>query len=423
MGGGDDAELRALPPVHELAAAAGRAPCRSRSRRRAGRSTSSARSLRSGGPASRRTSVARADARDLAAHDAASLRPVINATGVIVHTNLGPRPAGRGRPRRRGRAPPGTRTSSSTWRPGRAARGTTTSTALLCELTGAEAAMVVNNGAGAVLLAVGRAGRAGPRRSIVSRGQLVEIGGGFRIPDVIAQSGSTLVEVGTTNRTHARDYERALWRAERTGRARSCACTSRTSAPSGSSRRWRSRSCAGSALPVDRRRRLRRAGRAGRDPRRSATSRDLRRSVAAGAALVCCSGDKLLGGPQAGLLVGRADARRRRARASAGPRAADRQAVAGRAGGDAAPVPRSRHAPGGRSPCWRCSTCAEEVLADAGAAAGGRRSGRPRRSCAAARVGGGALPLLELEGPAVALDRTAMPRRAGGRPARPAIRR
>src|SRR5205807_5375945 len=81
--------------------------------------------------------------------------------------------------------------------------------ALLCELTGAEAAIAINNGAAAVLLAA--AALAGPGRAIVvSRGQLVEIGGGFRVPDVIAQSGARLIEVGTTNRTRLRDYERAL---------------------------------------------------------------------------------------------------------------------------------------------------------------------------------------------------------------------
>ena len=106
--------------------------------------------------------------------------------------------------------------------------------------------MVVNNGAGAVLLAA--AALAGPGRAIVvSRGQLVEIGGGFRIPDVIAQSGSTMIEVGTTNRTNRRDYERALSSAGASRSGRSCACTSRTSGRSGSWRRSRSRSCASSA--------------------------------------------------------------------------------------------------------------------------------------------------------------------------------
>ena len=127
--------------------------------------------------------------------------------------------------------------------------------AVLRELTGAEAAIVVNNCAAAVLLAA--AALAGGRELVVSRGQLVEIGGSFRIPDVVAQSGARLVEVGTTNRTRSRDYERAL--GPDTGA--SCARTSRTSGPSASSRRSRSRSCAARAgrRAGDRRRRLGRA--------------------------------------------------------------------------------------------------------------------------------------------------------------------
>ena len=114
---------------------------------------------------------------------------------------------------------------------------------LLRELTGAEAALAVNNGAGAALLAA--AALAGPDREVVvSRGQLVEIGGGFRVPEVIAQAGARLVEVGTTNRTRLADYET---RDHGRTPARSCACTSRTSASSGSWRTWRSSRCASSA--------------------------------------------------------------------------------------------------------------------------------------------------------------------------------
>ena len=172
-----------------------------------------------------------------------SLRRVLNATGVIVHTNLGRAPLAAAAREAVARAAEGYANLELDLETG--ARGSRHAhvEALLRELTGAEAGFAVNNGAGAALLAV--AALAGPGREvIVSRGQLVEIGGGFRVPDVIAQAGARLVEVGTTNRTRLADYERAL---DRRTPARSCACTSRTSASSGSSRTCRSRRCASSA--------------------------------------------------------------------------------------------------------------------------------------------------------------------------------
>src|SRR5689334_17644931 len=138
-----------------------------------------------------------------------SLRRVLNATGVIVHTNLGRAPLADAARKALARVAEGY--SNLELDLERGVRGSRHAHVerLLRELTGAEAAIVVNNGAAAVLLAAAALAGSG-RRVVVSRGQLVEIGGGFRIPDVVAQSGAELVEVGTTNRTRLRDYERAL---------------------------------------------------------------------------------------------------------------------------------------------------------------------------------------------------------------------
>ena len=138
-----------------------------------------------------------------------SLRRVINATGVIIHTNLGRAPL----PTAARAAVVGAAEGYSNLELDldQGTRGSRNDhvQSLLCELTGAESALVVNNGAAAVLLAV--AALAGPGSDVVvSRGQLVEIGGGFRIPEVIRQSGARLVEVGTTNRTRLGDYRNAV---------------------------------------------------------------------------------------------------------------------------------------------------------------------------------------------------------------------
>src|SRR3954447_16132920 len=143
--------------------------------------------------------LARARER-LARAEQPSLRRVINATGVIVHTNLGRAPLAGAAREAVARAAEGY--SNLEWDAATGSRGSRHDhvEALLTELTGAEAALAVNNNAAAVLLAA--AALAGPGREIVvSRGQLVEIGGGFRVPDVVAQAGAALKEVGTTNRT------------------------------------------------------------------------------------------------------------------------------------------------------------------------------------------------------------------------------
>ena len=136
------------------------------------------------------------------------LRRVLNATGVIVHTNLGRAPLSDAALARV--AEVGSGYSNLEYDLERGERGSRQDhlAPLLCRLTGAEAALVVNNNAAAVLLAL--AALAEGREVVVSRGELIEIGDGFRIPDVLARSGARLVEVGTTNRTRAADYERAI---------------------------------------------------------------------------------------------------------------------------------------------------------------------------------------------------------------------
>ena len=173
--------------------------------------------------------------------------------------------------------------------------------ALLRELTGAEAAFVVNNCAAATLLAA--AALAAGRDLVVSRGQLVEIGGGFRVPEVVAQAGARLVEVGTTNRTApGRLCPGGARRRDEPGRS----CAPPVELPHRRLRRGgRGRGPLLARRARHRRRRLGRPGRRPRPPRRRAPRP---RSVRAGAALVAFSGDKLLGGPQAGLLVGTREA-------------------------------------------------------------------------------------------------------------------
>src|SRR5216110_1995776 len=137
-----------------------------------------------------------------------SLAPVINATGVVLHTNLGRAPLAEAAIASMTRVARGY--AALEYDLGRGTRGSRHAHCrdLLVDLTGAADAMVVNNAAGAVLLALSALARGGD--AIVSRGELVEIGGSFRIPDIMARSGAKLVEVGTTNRTHPHDYERAI---------------------------------------------------------------------------------------------------------------------------------------------------------------------------------------------------------------------
>ncbi len=229
-----------------------------------------------------------------------SLAPVINATGVVLHTNLGRAPLAEAAIAAITRVARGY--AALEYDLGRGTRGSRHAHCrdLLVELTGAADAMVVNNAAGGVLLALSALARGGD--AIVSRGELVEIGGSFRIPDIMARSGAKLVEVGTTNRTHPHDYERALTTDSRvllkvhrsnfqvTGFTTDVAVVELAELAHS-----RGIACVydlGSGLMIN----LSDWG--------LSDEPTVPEAVAAGADLVIFSGDKLLGGPQAGILVG-----------------------------------------------------------------------------------------------------------------------
>jgi L-seryl-tRNA(Ser) seleniumtransferase len=240
----------------------------------------------------------RADLLERARLRRRGLRRVLNATGVIIHTNLGRAPLASGVADAAAEAGRGYIDLELDLASGRRGARGATSSDLLSELTGAEDALVVNNGAAAVLLAV--AALAGSDRDVVvSRGQLVEIGGGFRVPEIIIQGGSRLVEVGTTNRTRLEDYVRAVDSAQEPpvilrvhpSNFRVLGFVEEVEIEPLCALGVSVIHDVGSGLLVD-------------DPVLLGEEPGVRRSVAAGAALTCFSGDKLLGGPQAGLLVG-----------------------------------------------------------------------------------------------------------------------
>jgi len=231
---------------------------------------------------------------------ASTLQPVINATGVILHTNLGR--AVLSADAQQAVLAAASAYSSLEYDLGRGERGRREDhlEPLLCQVTGAPAALVVNNNAAALLLAL--TGLARRKEVVVSRSQLIEIGGGFRIPDVLAQSGAKLVEVGTTNRTHRRDFEAAL--GPKTGlllRAHSS--------------NFRQVGFTAAPTLVEMVELGRNAGVPVIDDLGSGALLEtqafglahepmVQESIQAGASMVAFSGDKLLGGPQAGILAG-----------------------------------------------------------------------------------------------------------------------
>jgi L-seryl-tRNA(Ser) seleniumtransferase len=326
---------------------------------------------------------------ELASMRAPQLRRVLNATGVLVHTNLGRAPLAAAAVDRVVEVGGGY--SNLEYDLADGARGSRQHhvSALLRRLTGAQAALVVNNNAAAVLLAL--AALAEGREVLVSRGELLEIGDGFRIPEVLARSGARLREVGTTNRTRAADYEAAI--------GPETALLLRVHQSNFRQVGFTEQPALREVAAV--------AGRHGLpllDDLGSGALVELEgeptpaASLAAGADLVCFSGDKLLGGPQAGIVAGRADlVERLRRHPLQRALRIDKLSLAALEGTlslyldrpDELPVLRML-----REPLEAVRARAERLAASVGGSV----------EETVARVGGGALPLAELPSAACAVE-------------------
>jgi L-seryl-tRNA(Ser) seleniumtransferase len=257
--------------------------------------------VKSGGPIASAGKIIVLIRAELVGRSTSSLRGVVNGTGVVVHTNLGRSPLAAEAEAAIHTVSAGYSNLEFDLESGE--RGTRYAhvEGLICELTGAEAALVVNNNAAAVILALSSLAQG--REVVVSRGELVEIGGSFRIPDVMRQSGAQLVEVGTTNRTHIRDFLTAITDATalllkvHTSNFAIVGFTAEASVAEMSSLGQ------GTGIPV-----MLDAGSGclvDLSPYGITGEPTIRQYLDAGADVVSFSGDKLLGGPQAGIIAGR----------------------------------------------------------------------------------------------------------------------
>jgi L-seryl-tRNA(Ser) seleniumtransferase len=338
-----------------------------------------------------------------------SLRAVINATGVVLHTNLGRAPLSEEALRAIERAAGYSNLELEIEHGGRGSRHAHVER-LIVELTGAEAGFAVNNNAAAVLLALAALAR--EREVVISRGQLVEIGGSFRIPEILGASGARMVEVGTTNRTRRSDYEGAI--------GPQTAALMRVHSSNFRTVGFTQEVSIEELCAIARERDLRVIDDLGSgvlaEPQTVAALSDepsAHRSLEAGADVACFSGDKLLGGPQAGLIAGgREPVELLRSHPMARALRIDKLSLA------ALEATLRLHLDPGRAvdelPVLRMLSAPEGELADraerlrdslAGTVAGLAEVAVSRAS---GRVGGGALPLLELEGPVVSVRAPAL---------------
>ncbi|MEO5618840.1 MAG: L-seryl-tRNA(Sec) selenium transferase [Candidatus Eisenbacteria bacterium] len=246
--------------------------------------------------------AARAAARALV-ESRPSLRRVLNATGIVLHTNLGRAPLARPAAAALAEVAAGYSSLEFDLATGRRGHRGDGVERWLCRLTGAPAALVVNNGAAAIFLAL--SALAAGRGVIVSRGELVEIGGSFRVPEILEKSGVRLIEVGTTNRTHLRDYERAFTRHP------GVAAVLRVHPSNFQVTGFTARPDLAELAGLARKRRVPIIEDLGSGALVDMTEfggthePTAAQSLASGVDVVTCSGDKLLGGAQAGLIMGR----------------------------------------------------------------------------------------------------------------------
>ncbi|TMA27867.1 MAG: L-seryl-tRNA(Sec) selenium transferase [Deltaproteobacteria bacterium] len=388
-------EVLARPAVRALAERHGRAAAKAGARAAIAEARSR---LQDGGVAD---GEAVPDARVLALIEEAAaprLRRVINATGVVLHTNLGRAPLHPDAVARVAEIAAGYSNLEIDLRSGRRGHRSAHLEPLLCELFAAEAAHVVNNCAGATLLALSALSRS----AVVSRGELVEIGGGFRVPEILAQSGCKLIEVGTTNRTRIGDYAAALdlekadiLRVHRSN----FAIVGFTETPTVAelARLARER---GVRLLHD-------LGSGALDPALGELT--AAQSLRDGADLVLVSGDKLLGGPQAGILLGKRElVEKCRKHPLSRALRADRMLLAGLE----ATLQVYRNGRGGELPALAAIHASPEQMRQKATrlALALQEKGIPSAvvDCIG-QVGGGSLPLRQLPGAGVALNGEAGP--------------